>query len=245
MHRFLCQEINPQKHTASITDKREIHHIKNVLRLKSGDKVIVFDGQGKQANGTLRQVKSTAVTVGIGSITENNQGQSTIILACAIPKKAKFETIIEKCTELGIDEIIPLQTQRTEVLIKKDKLSQKLARYQTVAVNAAKQSQRTAIPKIWPPAKFADALTVARSADLSLIPCLFGKRKNVVEILQKTTPKPKKIVFFIGPEGDFTPQEIKQALEAGCIPVTLGSTTLKVDTAAIAVCALTNFYANT
>ena len=122
----------------------------------------------------------------------------------------------------------------------KNKEKKKALRYQTVAINASKQSKRTIIPIIHPITKFSDVLKSIDKNVAAFIPCLLGKRKKLCDVF-KTNSTYKKIVFFIGPEGDFTPQEIESALSAGCITVSLGDTVLKVDTAAISVIAFANF----
>ncbi|MCR4336516.1 MAG: 16S rRNA (uracil(1498)-N(3))-methyltransferase [Candidatus Omnitrophica bacterium] len=223
-----------------ITDPTEIHHLIHVLRLKEGETISIFNGKDSEAIGEIAHIDRQKVTVRINSVkTMLSENSKSLILACAIPKKSKFESIIEKCTELGIDEIIPLQTQRTEVRLKDEKSDKKRLRYQAVAVNAAKQSQRLTIPRIHPIQKFSEALNHLQKDDLALIPTLEGQRQSLHEVLSLAIAK-KRIVFFIGPEGDFSPEEILMAQKAGCIPISLGSTVLKVDTAAIAVTALLN-----
>ena len=162
-----------------------------------------------------------------------------VILACAIPKKAKFEFIVEKCTELGVDEIIPMCTKRTEFRGDDERVGKKANRYKTVAVNAAKQSKRSTIPTIHPVTKFDEVLSNFPPNTVSFIPCLIPDAKNLIETFKINT-ETQNVIFFIGPEGDFTPDEIAKAIKAGCVPVSLGATVLKVDTASICVVALTN-----
>ena len=236
-HRFLCPRIEPGAAHITITDRAEIHHLKNVLRVKEGNAVTLCDGKSGESTAIVRAITQTAVTLDLADNRQVTIPNRRIILACAIPKKAKFETIIEKCTELGIDEIIPLVTARTEVRVTAERAARKHTRYETVARNAAKQSRRTTIPVIHPVTPFAAALQHARHSDLSIIPCLRETHTNLRDILAQSS-NIKTVIYFIGPEGDFTDEEIKQARAAKCIPVTLGKTVLKVDTAAIAVCAL-------
>ena len=243
MHRFLCPNANFESGFLEITDKQEIHHLKDVLRLKANDTVVVFDGKGKGAAGVIYSLKKNTVRVRIKEILRETKKLTVVSLACAIPKKAKFEFIIEKCTELGVDEIIPLQTKRTEIKLTSDKKDKKLRRYQTVAANAAKQSQRTAIPHIYPVTDINEALKTHLNADTaSFIACLSGKRQNLLEIMKGWQTPPKRILFFIGPEGDFADEELNQARNAGATAITLGERVLKVDTAAISVVSLISFF---
>ena len=233
MHRFFCPHIPAQQTAATLTDAQEIHHLKNVLRLKSGDTVTLFDGKGREALGIIQTIQSDGVAVQIQNIkTPAAENAISIALACAIPKNAKFEWIIEKTTELGVTEIIPLQTQRSEVRLKSEKADKKNARYQTVALNAAKQSQRADLPIVQKVSKLSDVLKTLDKNTLALIPHLTGRRETLPQVFKKLKNH-KRILFFIGPEGDFAPEEIDQAIKAGCLPVSLGATVLKVDTAAI------------
>ncbi len=240
MHRFLCPNQDFQKPRISLTNPKEIHHLKNVLRLKPQDKILIFNGQGEEGEGHIESLTPSEVIISLQpqTIKREAESQIKIALACAIPKKAKFEYIIEKCTELGVDEIIPMKTARTEIHATEEIAQRKFHRYQTVGINAAKQSQRKILPVIFPITTFKDALkTLLTPATKAFIPALFGKRELLKSALSNSSSPYKRILFFIGPEGDFTPQEVDLAIEAGCTPLSLGPTTLKVDTAAITVVA--------
>ena len=100
--------------------------MRNVLRLKKGDTLTIFNDQGEEATGRIDNIQLTKVTVAIESVRKEGADIPVIILACAIPKKSKFELIIEKATELGVDEIIPLKTKRTEMELKGDRLQRKI-----------------------------------------------------------------------------------------------------------------------
>ncbi|MCC6758267.1 MAG: 16S rRNA (uracil(1498)-N(3))-methyltransferase [Candidatus Omnitrophica bacterium] len=239
MHRFLSQNTDLNTKTLTITDSKEIHHLSTVLRLKKGSEIAIFNGKGEEVFAKVEALTPQSVQLSIVSaVKESSANTVTVTLACAIPKKAKFETIIEKCTELGVDRIIPVMTERTEVRLSPggERADKKQKRYETVAVNAAKQSQRSILPTVDAPTAFKDVLKQLSPADAAFIPCLNGERRNLLEAFH-VKPGQTNTIFFIGPEGDFTPKELKDALAAGCIPVTLGPHVLKVDTAAIATVA--------
>jgi len=241
MHRSYCPHADFTQKTIVITDANEIHHIKDVLRLKAGDELCIFNGHSQEAQAAIVSVKETEVRASIKTVRQAvSTDTSKIILACAVPKKAKFEFIIEKCTELGVDEIIPLKTKRTEVIFAKDKVLAKQERFQKVALNAAKQCGRLNIPKIHPMTALADVLKNRDPQGIGLIPSLNGQPKHIREVLLGTQ-QAGEIMIFIGPEGDFTPDEVSLAQEHGCLPVSLGETVLKVDTAAITTVALCRF----
>jgi len=149
--------------------------------------------------------------------------------------------IIEKATELGVDEIIPLKTDRTEIKLTDSRQAKKQQRYQTIAINASKQSKRTIVPIIHPVTDFSSALNHLTKTSITIIPSLNEETKNLFNTFEKIK-SPKAISFLIGPEGDFTPEEYAQAQNKGCIPVTLGTTILKVETAALCALSCANLF---
>ena len=246
MHRSFCPHSDLEQDIIPITDRKEIHHLQNVLRLKPREQIRLFNGQDKEIVGTIMSMNPDKVEVRRDYVLPQAHKRGIdVVLACAIPKRAKFEFIIEKCTELGVDEIIPLKTQRTEMALNTQRLEKKIERYRTVAVNAAKQSGRSNVPRILPMATTPEIFQHADPQTLRFIASLAGQRQNLFETFQKGNLKNyKRIIFFIGPEGDFTPDEISQALESGCIPISLGTNVLKVDTAALCVVSFANLFLN-
>ncbi len=238
MHRFFIPQIFSDQKFIKLTDHKEIHHLKNVLRHKKGDDIEIFDRKGGQGQAQITQLSDSLVELTIQAFQRNIPDRPPICLACAIPKRAKFETIIEKCTELGVDEIIPLQTKRSEVNLKGERARKKKQRYQAIAINAAKQCQRKTVPEIKDPVLFPKALElINNNGHLALIAVLSEKQKTIANLLKKNYSF-KRIIIFVGPEGDFTKDELELAFKHKCEPVTLGPTTLKVDTAAIISVAL-------
>lgn len=241
MHSAFCLDANFEIRSLKIKDKDELHHLKNVLRLKPTQKITLFNGRGEKALGEIVSLDACEANIQILSMEKMVKTTPNIILACAIPKRSKFETIIEKATELGVDEIIPLQTQRTEIKIAQDKVNRKATRYLSIAINAVKQCKRTTVPKIHPPMKFPNALKLLTENSTVLIPSLINARKNLITTLQEYSDQ-NQFSILIGPEGDFTEKEYADAHQKGAIPVTLGETILKVETAAIASIACLNFF---
>lgn len=241
MHRFYCPQSDFSTQEVVITDKNELHHLRDVLRLKKGDRIGLFNDKNEEAGGTIVSSHAQKVCVHISAVQKMKPQGPSIILACAVPHKGKFELIIEKTTELGVDEIIPLKTQRTQIALNKERQIKKRMRYQTVAVNAAKQSGRTSVPTIHTIIDFPDVFKHFAGDVFVFIPSLSGKRKNLFKAFQDIKT-PKKIAFCIGPEGDFTPDEYALAQKAGCQAVSLGKTILKVETAAITAVACARAY---
>ena len=232
MHRFHIPDADFTQSTIELTNKKEIHHFKNVLRLKKDAIIFVFNERGEEARIKILSVHDDKVIGERMSLEKNQMNGPYIILACAIPKKSKFETIIEKTTELGVDEIIPLKTNRTEIQLRDERLAKKQTRFETVALNAAKQSQRRRIPLIHPVTSFSLALENLSKISTVIIPSLQKDRRPIFAIFKKISDA-KKISILIGPEGDFTKEEYQLAADHGALAVSLGETVLKVETAAI------------
>jgi len=239
--RCYCPQIRLNQNALRITDPKEIHHIKNVLRLKKGEALTVFDGKGREYHGVIDSLEAQTAVIHVHDVRRNERFRPLLILACAVPKKGKFETIIEKATELGVDEIIPLQTRRTEVVFKPEARGKKQQRFESVAVSAAKQCGRGIIPVIHPPMNLKDALAYLKTKTSLIIPSLSGDRQPLLKVLEGFDGS-QGVSFLIGPEGDFTPEEYQSAWKEGACAVTLGETVLRVETAAISSVAAANFY---
>ncbi|MDP3143730.1 MAG: RsmE family RNA methyltransferase [Candidatus Omnitrophota bacterium] len=239
MHRFYTPPENI-KEKIIIKDSSEIHHLKDVLRMKIGEETIIFDGKGNEYNAKINSLSNHEVVLLI--IDKKEGGRKNLLqvcLACALPKKSKSEFIVEKATELGAQRVIPLKTVRTIVDLKGERAERKVERWQEIAVNASKQSQRKTVPKIEKIHTFNQAMQEIKKYDLCLIPCLFGKRKKIEDLLMHFSGK--SIMVFIGPEGDFTAEEVRLAIKSGCQLVTLGEQVLKVDSAAFYTLSVINF----
>lgn len=245
MHRFYCPSQNISTDKIIISDKFSVHHLRDALRLKVGDEIIVFDDKGNEYSSIIEKLLSKTVML---EIKDKHKfipaSKLQITVACAIPKKSKMDDIIDKLTQLGVNRIIPLLTERVIVKLDKDKEVSRLARWRRIALSSAKQSQRNQLPIINSIRNIKEVLSdkLLKDFDLKLIPTLTGNRKPLKEIICKS--KPKNILVLIGPEGDFTSAEIVLAIKAGCIPVSLGDLVLRVETAAIAVTSFIRLYEN-
>jgi len=242
MHRFFLPSLNISKTTIVLQDKEQVHHLKDVLRLKEKDNVIVFDSQGNEYACRIEKI-SDKVSLEIKNILPANQEAGIkITVACALPKKAKMDDIIDKLTQLGVYKIIPLITERVIVKLDRKKEEERVERYKRIALSAVKQSQRNTVPVIDRITDIGAILSAKEHFDLKLIPTLEGKKSSLKEIF--TRHNPKSVLVLIGPEGDFTPQEVESAKNKGFIPVSLGENVLRVDTAAIAVVSFIKLNAN-
>lgn len=235
MHRFFVDPDNISQNKIIIQDKATIHHLKDVLHLGINDEAIACDDKGNEFVCVIKEILKGQATLDIKTARRKPEKENNIKLtfACAIPKKAKMDEIIDKLTQLGVDRIIPLYTERVVVKLNKHKENLRLEKWKKTALVASQQSQRTRLPIIERPQTLERVLAGAQDSDLKLIPALIGRRKALKEVMLKS--RPNNILVLIGPEGDFTDEEINIAEKSGCIPVTLGEQVLRVDTAAIAV----------
>lgn len=174
---------------------------------------------------------------------EKNRSKPNLTIACAIPKNARFDDIVDKLTQLGVGRIIPLVTERVVVKFDRKKEEARIGRWRKIAELASQQSQRNYIPVIAPVMDFKELLALAGDFDLKLIPTLSGQRKSLREIFSLSVPM-SNILVLIGPEGDFSGEEVAAAKKSGFIPITLGPLVLRVDTAAIAIASFLRFYAH-
>jgi 16S rRNA (uracil1498-N3)-methyltransferase len=241
MHRFYCPTKNIFKDKIIINDLKGVHHIKDVLRLKEKDRLSVFDDSGSEYDGYIKEMSPEAIVIAIKEKFPSKKETIVITLACALPKKSKFDDIVDKLTQLGVSKIIPLRTKRVIIKLDRHKACLRQLRWQKIAQNASQQCQRSHLPIIEPVKELGEVLSQAEDFDLKLIPTLIGERQELKEII--VARKAKNILVLIGPEGDFTPQEVDLAKQAGCIPISLGDLVLRVETAAVAVASFIKFYA--
>jgi 16S rRNA (uracil1498-N3)-methyltransferase len=236
MHRFYIDRV--AEDTAALTDPAQLHHLKDVLRLKVGESIAVFDKDGHEYSGAIELIGKTQAIIKVAPKKQAARSKINLTIACAIPKGDRMDDVVDQLTQLGVARIIPVLTERVIVKLDETKKKARLRRWQTIAQSAAEQSRRSSLPVIAPVTPFADVIEGLEKYDLKLIPHLSGKRKPIKDLI---TEKPRNIIVLIGPEGDFTPEEVRMALDAGFIPVSLGENVLRVATAAVAVAGYLRF----
>lgn len=242
MKRFFAEHINDEEKTALLTGK-ELHHLKDVLRLKKGDKVIVFDGKGREFLGSLKTITKNGGCIAIEKqLDVSGESRFRIILAQGIARAEKMDIIIQKATELGVTEIIPFTASRVVPRLDSEQAAKKIQRWQRIAIEAAKQCRRDVIPKIEDMATLAEVLNkYSHSIEgyIKIIPWEGENRNNLKDIL-----KPEGVsgcIVLIGPEGGFEEQEVALAEKAGFLPVMLGPRILRTETAAISIAAIIQY----
>ncbi|MDI6617413.1 MAG: 16S rRNA (uracil(1498)-N(3))-methyltransferase [Clostridiales bacterium] len=207
-------------------------HISKSLRLSAGNEITVSDGNGNSYLCLISSVNKKAITCKIIKKSQSNTEPPIIVdLYQGIPKASKMDLIVQKCTEIGINSIIPVETERTVVKLKDGyDLKNKLERWQRIAEEAAKQSRRGHIPSIMEPVLFKNALEDISSYDLGIIPYEEEHGVGLKEAL-KYKNNAHKIMIFIGPEGGFSDSEILTARVKNVLPVTMGPRILRTETA--------------
>lgn len=242
MHRLYCPSQNISGGKITIDDRGQVHHARDVLRLKLNEEVIVFDDKGNEYSSILEKALPGSMVFDIKGRSKflRNPKKVAITVACAIPKDSRMDEVIDKLTQLGVERIIPMETERVIVKLDKHKKELRLERWRKIALNASQQSQRNTLPILGPVRNIKELLSEAATFDLKLIPTLAGERRPLKEVLSGA--KAKEILVMIGPEGDFTDAELETARKYGCIPVSLGDSVLRVDTAAIAAAAFIRLY---
>ena len=233
MHRFYLGDpiVGEQ---AAISDADQLHHLKDVLRLKTDAQITVFDSTGREYLCSISAYNRQQAQLKVIEKKPARPVKFKLSIACALPKKSGFDDIVDKLTQIGVDTIIPLLTERVEVRIEEAEGS-RLERWRKIARSAAEQSQRNLLPSIPGIMSLTEIISKSAEYDLKLVPSLIGERLSLSQVL--IGKKPAAVLVLIGPEGDFTPQEVEQAMTSGFQAVTLGENVLRVETAAIAVAA--------
>ena len=204
----------------------EAKHLSQVLRIKSGATVTVFDGHGNHAEARVLAVSKQRVDLRLELAECNHTILPYITLAQAIPKGKYMDWIVQKAVELGVSHIQPLITRHTIVIPGEDKSE----KWRRTALESCKQCGQFNIPIVEDPLPFKEWLSSRLPTDLEIIASLAGNPQNFRTTLQ-SRPDLKNITIAVGPEGDFSAEETAAAIAAGFVPVTLGELVLRVETA--------------
>ena len=210
----------------------DVNHIKNVLRLKKGDEILISSGDNYDYNCIIDTITDDYVRSLITSVNEKgNELSSKVYLFQGLPKADKMELIIQKMIELGVYEIVPVAMKRSVVKLDAKKAKAKVERWNGIALSAAKQSKRSIQPEVTEVMTFKQALEYAGKLDKLLLPyeCAEGmeKTRKVIEEIGHG----ESVGIFIGPEGGFDRSELDEAVNAGCEIITLGKRILRTETA--------------
>jgi 16S rRNA (uracil1498-N3)-methyltransferase len=244
MHRFYLPP-QPGDENRLQLDGREAHHGLKVLRLQPGESVTVLDGTGHEFLCTVESVSRQALSLAVKEKKFTPAPSCPVTLLVAIPKGKIIENIIQKSVELGARRIVPLLTERVVMQLDDDGSEQKREKWQQVAVEAVKQCGASWLPAIEAPQSIANFLAQGDAIELPLVGALTSPRRHPRECFEEFQTQhgrlPRSAGIWIGPEGDFTPEELQAILQSGARPVTLGSLTLRVETAAVYGLSILNY----
>jgi 16S rRNA (uracil1498-N3)-methyltransferase len=259
MHRFYVEPENWNPQELALRGS-EAHHAHNVLRMQTGDKLVIFNGKGRELTAEISSVAEQEIRLRKLHESETPPLGCRIVLGQAIPKGKNMELIVQKAVEIGAAEVAPIISDRTIVQLDSENASQKQAKWQQIAIEAAKQCGQNWLPRVHPPKKLADFFAVVEVGvspaesdgkqparlplqkhfgqfDLRLIGSLQPDAQQLKKILETYSSehgdRPRSVLMLVGPEGDFTPAELGLARRHGCQPITLGPIILRVETAAI------------
>ena len=236
MHRFYLapENWNPD---ALVLSGSEAHHAGHVLRLERGDKLVVFDGRGRELTAEIASADSSKIHLRRLHEAQTPPLRCQITLGQAIPKGRNMDLIVQKAVEIGAAEIAPILSDRTIVRVDEESAASKQGKWQTIAIEAAKQCGQNWLPQVHVPQTMPQFFQHSHRFDLQLIGSLQSDAVHLKKILAEYSAehgdRPKNVLMLVGPEGDFTPAELSLARSHGCRPITLGPVVLRVETASI------------
>ena len=230
MNRFFVSDIGPE---AAVIEGDDLKHLVSVLRLRKGDRVMLSDDRGSECEGEIERVEPGKALVKTGPWRPCvSEPHHKLTLFQCLPKAGKMETILQKCTELGMNALVPTLSARCVVQPGRD-FDKKLQRYRKVAREAAMQSGRGIVPEVLP-------LAELKKVDLAVFDTVYvayeGERQHSLKAVMADKPG-RRIALFIGPEGGFEEDEVACLVEKGAKVVSLGPRILRTETAGMAMVA--------
>ena len=244
MHRFYLPPKNCNGNSLRL-DAREAHHALKVLRVKYGELVAVLDGVGNEFLCTVENCSRDAVTLSVSLKNFKPPTPCQITLLVAIPKGKIIESIIQKSVELGAHRIVPVLSERVVTHLDDDDAENKREKWEQVAIEAIKQCGAAWLPKVETPVTIEQFLARNEKFDLSLVGSLQKERRQPREVLREFEAKqkraPQSAGVWIGPEGDFTSDELRAIQNSGALPISLGNLVLRVETAVIYCLSFLNY----
>jgi 16S rRNA (uracil1498-N3)-methyltransferase len=228
----------------SVTDPKEIeltpeesHHLVAVNRAVAGATVVAFDGKGSEWICELSDADKRGARLKVRFAQKAKPMPWRITLGQALPLGGAMDSIVRKATEIGVSLIVPLESERTQVHLDGDRSDRKIGKWQTAALEAAKQCGNPWLPEVGPVTAASAFMESAKGYDLKLIASLQPGAKALKSVLAQFRTaqgrEPRNVLWLIGPEGDFTPAEMSLSRASGYEPITLGPLVLRCETAAV------------
>jgi 16S rRNA (uracil1498-N3)-methyltransferase len=217
----------------------DVRHIATVLRMKTGDELLLCDGQGTEYAVKIAQMDRSLIRAEIVNQSKKELGFLRVTLGQGLPKSDKMDVIVQKATELGVAEIVPLVTERTIVKFRDEE--KRITRWQKIAREAAMQSNRPDIPSLGHIVSYGDFLRTLNSELQTLLILPWEEGTHPIKSVLRERQNVKSIVVLIGPEGGFSKVEAELAKGKGFHLVSLGPNILRTETAAIAVLSILGY----
>ena len=216
----------------------EARHLSRVLRVSPGDEIVCSNGMGQEAPAKVLHVSPQQVLLSVGPSRALPESSFRLTLAVGVPGQGKLDEIVSQATQMGVHRILPLVTERTVVPEAAAASDRKLERLRRIAIEAIKQSGSGRIPEIQPACSYEALLPRFSQYDRILLASVEGPWEPLPLILQSVCTDP---LLLVGPEGDFSPREIEQAVQNGARLFSLGPTVLRCETACVAAVSLLSY----
>ncbi len=240
--RYFFVEAEALQQPVVVIKGSEVRHIKNVLRLKPGDQIRVFDGEGFEYEARIHRFCAGRVEIKVTrKFSGTKESPVQIGVAQALLKEKKMDRLLRHLCELGVSHWMPFISARSVPIPDEKRLSARIQRWNKIVKESCKQCQRSKLPEIVQTLTFEEVLKYDRTCGLKII--FYEKESAGLQsrMALNPLPAPQKILLILGPEGGFSEQEIENARSAGCVVAGLGTRILRSETAAIAACTLAQF----
>ena len=239
MRRFYIEADQMNGQAAEITGT-EARHIRTVLRMQPGDRLELVDGSGYAYDSRIQSISEDQIQVEVlGRYPTAAESSLELSIALGFLKDKKMDVLVRHLTELGITRFIPMWTARAVARPPEKRIASRMERWQSIAKEAVKQSQRGRTPEIARPLTFNEALDLGSQSDKRLI---FWEQADAALLPEAAAqPNVSSVFILLGPEGGFTEKEARLAIDKGFSPLTMGPRILRAETAAITACALIQY----
>ena len=237
MYQFFVDDTQISE-TDIVIEGSDVNHIKNVLRMKCGEKIRISSATGRNFFCNIAEISGELVRAEIlEELEDNTEFPCKIYLFQGLPKSDKMEFIVQKAVELGVHEIIPVSMKNCVVKLDEKKAASKVNRWQEIAKSAAKQSKRSLIPSVVMPLSYKLAVERAKELDIVLVPYENERGMQATREVIAAIEPGQSIGIFIGPEGGFDSSEIEFVREDAHL-ISLGNRILRTETAGLATLAM-------
>ena len=241
MYQFFIENENVSEKFVTI-EGSDVNHIKNVLRMRNGEKIRVCTRDGRNFFCSIADMTDSFVRADIlEEEAEDTELPNKIYLFQGLPKNDKMEWIIQKAVELGVYKVIPVSMKNCVVKLDEKKAKSKVTRWQAISESAAKQSKRSIIPEISAPMTYKEAVSCAEKLDVNLVPYENAKGMAGTKAAVEQIKKGESIGIFIGPEGGFAPEEIELVKDKMQL-ISLGKRILRTETAGMTTLAILGYH---